>query len=54
MTLDFINNHRRKDFCTAYYLIGKDAKNYLMLTFSQKSLFASFDELALFVEPDIK
>jgi len=27
MTLDFIENHRQKYFCTAYYLIAKDAKN---------------------------
>jgi len=27
MTLDFIENHRQKYFCTAYHLIDKDAKN---------------------------
>jgi len=27
MTLDFIENHRKKYFCTADYLIAKDAKN---------------------------
>jgi len=27
MTLDFIKNHRQKYFCTAHYLIAKDAKN---------------------------
>jgi len=27
MTLDFIENHRQKYFCTAHYLIAKDAKN---------------------------
>jgi len=27
MTLDFIENHRQKHFCTAHYLIAKDAKN---------------------------
>ena len=54
MTLDFIENHRQKYFCTAYYLIAKDAKNQLMLTISQKCFFGSLDELALFMEPDIK
>jgi len=41
-------------FCTAHYLIGKDAKNKLLQTISQKRFFVSLDELALFVEPDIK
>jgi len=27
MTLDFIENHRQKYFCTAHYLIAKDTKN---------------------------
>jgi len=27
MTLDFIENHGQKYFCTAHYLIAKDAKN---------------------------
>jgi len=27
MTLDFIENHVQKYFCTAHYLIAKDAKN---------------------------
>jgi len=27
MTLDFIENHRQKYFCTAHYLIAKYAKN---------------------------
>jgi len=27
MTLDFIDNHHQKYFCTAHYLIGKDTKN---------------------------
>jgi len=29
MTLDFIENHRQKCFCTAHYLIAKDSKNNL-------------------------
>jgi len=29
MTLDFIENHRQKYFCTAHYLIAKDTINYL-------------------------
>ena len=54
MTLDFIENYRQKYFCTAHYLIAEDTKNQLMLTISQKRFFVSLDELALFVEPDIK
>jgi len=54
MTLNFIENHRQKYFCTAHYLIGEDAKNSLVLTISQKRFFVSLDELALFVETDIK
>jgi len=27
MTLDFIENHPQKYFCTAHYLIAKDTKN---------------------------
>jgi len=27
MTLDFIETHYQKYFCTAHYLIGKDTKN---------------------------
>jgi len=27
MTLDFIENYRKKYFCTAHYLIVEDAKN---------------------------
>jgi len=54
MTLDFIENHRQKYFCTAHNLIAKDTKNKLMLTISQKRFFVSLDELALFVEPDTK
>jgi len=27
MILDFIENHRQKYFCTAHYLIAKDAKS---------------------------
>jgi len=46
MTLDFIENHRQKYFCTAHYLNAKDAKN-LTLTISQKRFFVSLDELAL-------
>jgi len=34
--------------------ITRDAKNQLMLTNSQKRFFVSLDELALFMEPDIK
>jgi len=49
MTLDFIENHRQKYFCTAHYLIAKDTTNSLVLTISQKCLFGSLDELALFV-----
>jgi len=53
MTLDLIENHRLKIFlhCT---LLAKDAKIELMLTISQKRLFVSLDELAVFMEPDIK
>jgi len=54
MTLDFIEAHRQKYFCTAHYLIAKDTKNELVLTISQKCSFGSLDELALFVKPDIK
>jgi len=54
MTLDFIENHRQKYFCTAYYLIAKDTTNYLVLAISQKRFFVALDELALFVEPDVK
>jgi len=46
--------HRQKYFCSAHYLIAEDVKNSLMLTISQKRFFFSLDELALFVEPDIK
>jgi len=49
-----MENHRQKYFCPAHYLIAKDVKNSLMLTISQKRFFVSLDELALFVEPDIK
>jgi len=35
-------------------LLGKDAKIKLMLTISQKRFFVSLDELAWFMEPDIK
>ena len=50
--LIFIENYRQKFlYCT---LLAKDAKNQLMLTISQKRFFASLDELALFMEPDIK
>jgi len=38
-------------YCT---LLAKDAKIKLMLTISQKRFFVSLDELALFMEPDIK
>jgi len=38
-------------FCT---LLAKDAENKLMLTISQKRFFVSLDQLALFMEPDIK
>jgi len=27
MTLNFIENHRQKYFCSAHYLIAKDVKN---------------------------
>jgi len=27
MTLDFIENYRKKYFCTAHYLIAKDTKS---------------------------
>jgi len=54
MTLNLIENHRQKYFCTAHDLIAKDVKNLLMLTTSQKRYFFALDELALFVEPDIK
>jgi len=54
MTLNFIENHRQKYFRSAHYLIAKDVKNSLMVTISQKRFFFSLDELALFVEPDIK
>jgi len=47
-------NHRQKHFCTVHHLVAKDAKNQLMLTINQKRFFVSIDELALFVEPDIK
>jgi len=46
MTLNFIENHRQKYFCSAHYLIAKDVKNSLMLTISQKRFFFSLDELA--------
>jgi len=45
MILNFIENHRQKYFCTAHYI---------MLTISQKCFFVSLDELALFMEPDMK
>jgi len=51
MTLDFIENHAQKYFCTAHYLSLK-ILNKLMLT-SQKRFFVSLDELTLFKEPDI-
>jgi len=52
MTLDFIKIHRQiLLYCT---LLAKDAKIKLMLTISQKRFFVSLDELALFIEPDIK
>jgi len=35
-------------------LLAKDAKNQPMLTISQKRFFVSLDELALFMEPEIK
>jgi len=35
-------------------LLAKDAKIELMLTISQKRLFVSLDELAVFMEPDTK
>ena len=54
MTLDFIENHRQKYFCTAHYFVAKDTRNKLELAISQKRFFGSLDELALFVEPDIK
>jgi len=54
MTLDFIETHLKKYFCTAHYLIAKDTKNLLVRTISQKRSFGSLDELALFVKPDIK
>jgi len=54
MTLNFIENHRQKYFCTAHNLIAKDVKYSLMLTINQKRFFFAIDELALFVEPDIK
>jgi len=54
MTLNLIENHCQKYFCSSHYLITKDVKNSLMLTISQKRFFFSLDELALFVEPDIK
>jgi len=54
MTLNFIENHRQKYFRSAHYLIAKDVKNSLMVTISQKRFFFSLDELAFFVEPDIK
>jgi len=38
-------------YCT---LLAKDAKILLMLTFSPKRFFVSLDEVALFMEPDIK
>ena len=38
-------------YCT---LLAKDVKIKLMLTISQKHFFVSLDELALFIEPDIK
>jgi len=38
-------------YCT---LLAKDAKNDLMLAISQKRFFVSSDELALFMEHDIK
>ena len=53
MALNFIENHRQKYFCSAHYLTAKDVKNSLMPTISHKRFF-SLDELALFVEPDIK
>jgi len=38
-------------YCT---LLAKDAKIKIMLTISQKRFFVLLDELALFMEPDIK
>jgi len=38
-------------YCT---LLTKDAKIKLTITISQKRFFVSLDELALFMEPDIK
>jgi len=38
-------------YCT---LLAEDAKIKLMLTINQKRFFVSLDELALFMEPDIK
>jgi len=35
-------------------LLAEDAKIELMLTISQKRLIVSLDELAVFMEPDIK
>jgi len=35
-------------------LLAKDSKNQPMLTISQKRFVVSLDELALFMEPDIK
>ena len=51
MTLDFIENHRQKLNCT---FLRKDAKNWIMLTISQKRFFVSLDELAVFMESDMK
>jgi len=38
-------------YCT---LLAQDAKIELMLTITQKPFFVSLDELALFMEPDMK
>jgi len=54
MTLNFIESHCQKYICFAHYLTAKDVKNSRMLTVSQKLFIFSLDELALFVEPDMK
>ena len=41
-------------YSISFKIITKSIKNWLMLTISQKRFFVSLDELALFVEPDIK
>jgi len=52
MALDFIKIIAKiLLYCT---LLAKDVKIKLMLTISQKHFFVSLDELALFIEPDIK